>query len=175
MRHMVRALLILLLLSSPFAGQTGNWKKYSNTNGNFTVLFPGEPQDSVNKKDDSIDSHTLVAVEKPVYYTVVYTSMVNDQSVDDANFSTFRDAVFKELPKCRVDAEQPASPVMTGFIGHSYRLSCAMPNVRLLMTGNLYWGKHYAYAVMAMFPDGITPPEAVKMFVESFSVANSAK
>ncbi|MGE5323800.1 MAG: hypothetical protein ACM3SW_13110 [Actinomycetota bacterium] len=175
MRYMVRALFVLLLLSSPFTGQTGNWKKYSNTNGNFSVLFPGAPQDNVNKKDDKVDSHTLMAVEKPVYYTVVYTSMVDGQNVDDTSFNAFRDAVFKELPKCQVDTEQPASPVVDGFIGHSYRLSCAMTNARLVMTGNLYWGKHYAYAVMAMFPDGITPPEAVKMFVESFSVVNSAQ
>ena len=175
MRLLVRAFVLLLLLSSPFAGQTGNWKKYTNTEGSFSVLFPGEPQDSVNQKDDKIDSHTVVSVEKPVFYTVVYTNMADDQRVDEANFKTFRDAVFKQLSKCQMDAEQTASPAMDGYIGHRYRLNCAMPNVRLAMTGNLYWGKHHAYAVMAMFPQSTTPPEQVKMFVESFSVVNSAK
>ncbi len=175
MRILVRALVLMMLLTSSFVGQTDNWKKYKNTDGNFTVLFPGEPQDSLNKKDDTLNSHTLMAQEKPALYMVVYSSMSQDQAVNDTNFRIFRDAVFKELPKCEVGPEQPVSPAVDGYIGHSYHLNCAMPNVEVAVTGNLYWGKRYAYAVMAMFPANVPQPQPVKMFVESFSVMDSAR
>lgn len=175
MRNPARGILLLLLLASPFAGQADEWKKYKNTDGNFSVLFPGEPQDSVNKSDAGLQSHTLMAQDKPAFYTVVYTNMDNEQPVDDANFEIFKNAVFKALPKCEVGTDQPASPVVDGYIGHVYRLSCAMPNVQLTMTGNLYWGKHHAYAVMAMFPATVNEPATVKTFVESFSVIDPAK
>ena len=174
MRNSVRGVLLLLLFACSFAGQADEWKKYKNTNGNFTVLFPGEPQDSVNKNDAEIQSHTLIAQEKPAFFTVVYTNMTTEQTVDDANYNSFKDAVFKELPKCEVGPEQPASRVVEGYIGHAYHLSCAMSNVQLTMTGNLYWGRHHAYAVMAMFPAGIAEPPSVKAFVQSFSVIDPA-
>jgi hypothetical protein len=48
MRRFVSGFWIVLLLATPFAGQTDEWKIYRSTDGNFTVLFPGEPKDSVN-------------------------------------------------------------------------------------------------------------------------------
>ena len=48
--------------------------------------------------------------------------------------------------------EQAPAPALEGYIGHWYQLSCAMPNVKVAIEGNLYWGKHYAYAVMVMYP-----------------------
>lgn len=54
MRRLVSGFWIVLLLVSPFAGQTAEWQKYRNTDGNFTVLFPGEPKDSINQSDASI-------------------------------------------------------------------------------------------------------------------------
>lgn len=175
MRKVARVFCLVLLLAGSFAGQADAWKQYKNAEGNFRVLFPGEPQDSVNKNDANMQSHTLMAVEKPVFYTVVYTNMTNEQTVDDANFQVFKNAVFKELPKCQVGAERAASPSVDGFIGRGYRLSCAMPNAQIALTGNLYWGKHHAYALMAMFPDDVSEPATVKTFVESFSVIDPAK
>lgn len=175
MRNSVRGVLLLLLFGCSFAGQADEWKKYQNTSGNFAVMFPGEPQDSVNKNDAEIQSHTLMAQERPAFFTVVYTNMATEQTVDDANYNSFKDAVFKELPKCAVGPEQPASPAVDGYIGHAYRLSCAMPNLQLTMAGNLYWGKHHAYAVMAMFPADIAEPATVKSFVGSFSLIDPAK
>jgi hypothetical protein len=34
----------------------------------------------------------------------------------------------------------------------------------------LYWGKHYAYAVFALFPPAPTDPPTAKKFFDSFSV-----
>lgn len=161
---------LLLFLALPLAGQTADWKQYSNQEGNFSAIFPSQPEDSVNRKDDTIDSHTLLAKEAGAVYTVVYSSMSNDQKVDDSTYQVFRDAVFKELPKCDMDAEQAPAPELNGYIGHWYRLSCNMTNTRVIIEGNLYWGKRYAYAVMAMFPSSANRPQGEEKFLRSFAV-----
>ena len=176
MRNMVSGVMILLLAAGPLTAQTNEWKRYKNTNGNFTVLFPGEPDDTVNKTESGVESHTLMAREAPAVYTVVYTAMSNAQTVDEATFQVFKSAVFKELPKCETGSEQPAANALEGYIGHAYRLSCDMPNARVIIVGNLYWGKHYAYAVMAMFPANVNEPgAATKKLVESFAVIDPAR
>ena len=175
MRSLLSVVLILSL-AGPLAAQTSEWKRYKNTDGNFTVLFPGEPADSVNKTEQGAQSHTLLAKEGSAFYTVVYTVMTSTQTVDEATFQVFKNAVFKELPKCEPGAEQQASPAMEGYLGRSYRLSCDMPNTRVTIIGNLYWGKHYAFAVMTMFPASVSEPaDAEKKFVESFAVLNPEK
>ena len=176
MRKLLSGILILTLAGA-LAAQTSEWKRYKNTNGNFTVLFPGEPTDTVNKtEDDSMQSHTLLAREATALYTVVYTTMSSEQKVDDATYQAFKAGVFKELPKCEAGAEQPASPVLEGYIGHAYRLNCDMPNTRVTIIGNLYWGKHYAFAVMTMFPANVAEPTAAEnKFTESFAVIDAAR
>src|SRR5215467_5223955 len=100
MRRAVSGLLLFLLLSIPFTGQTSEWTRYKNTDGNFTVLFPGTPTDTLNHNDSEVQSHTLLARDSPAVYTVVYSTMSNTQTVDDATYEIFKKAVFKELPKC---------------------------------------------------------------------------
>jgi hypothetical protein len=176
MRKLLSGTLILLLAAGLLAAQTGEWKRYKNTDGNFTILFPGEPQDTVNKAEEGMQSHTLLARENQAYYTVIYTVMTSEQKVDDATYQTFKAGVFKELPKCEAGAEQPVSPALKGYIGHAYRLSCDMPNARVTVVGNLYWGKHYAFAVMTMFPASAAEPTATeKNFAESFDVIDAAR
>jgi hypothetical protein len=176
MHKLLSGVLILLLAAGPLAAQTSEWKRYKNTNGNFTVLFPGEPEDTVNKTEEGVQSHTLLAREDRALYTVIYTVMTSEQKVDDATFQTFKNGVFKELPKCQAGAEQAASPVLEGYIGHAYRLSCDMPNTKVTIVGNLYWGKHYAFAVMTMFPANVAEPTATeKKFAESFAVIDAAR
>ena len=176
MRKLLSGTLILMLAAGPLAAQTSEWKRYKNTNGNFTILFPGEPQDTVNKAEEGIQSHTLLAREDKAFYTVVYTVMTSEQKVDDATYQAFKAGVFKELPKCEAGAEQPVSPALNGYIGHAYRLNCDMPSAKVIVVGNLYWGKHYAFAVMTMFPASVAEPTASeKNFAESFAVIDAAR
>lgn len=176
MRSLVSGVLILLLAAGPLAAQTKEWTKYKNTDGNFTALFPSEPADSANKAEGDVQSHTLLAQEGGAVYTVVYTAMTSAQTVDEATFEVFKSAVFKELPKCEAGAGQPASPALEGYIGHAYRLSCDMPNTRVVIVGNLYWGKHYAFAVMTMFAASANEPAAAeKKFFESFALVDPAR
>jgi len=176
MRKLLSGILMLSLAAGPLAAQTSEWRRYKNTNGNFTVLFPGEPEDTVNKTEDGSQSHTLLAREDKALYTVIYTVMTSEQPVNDATFQAFKDGVFKELPKCEAGAEQPASPALEGYIGHAYRLNCEMPNAKVTVVGNLYWGKHYAFAVMTMFPASVAEPTAAeKKFAESFAVIDAAR
>ena len=175
MRNFVRACCVLMLLASAVAGQTDQWKRYQYSDGNFSALFPLEPQDSVNKSDGEIKSHTLMAQQTGGVFMVVYSSMQSEQKVDDATYQVFKEAVFRELPKCDVVTEQPPSLPLTSYIGHWYRLNCALANGNIPIVGNLYWGKHYAYAVMAMFSAANTEPQATKNFVNSFALLEPAK
>ena len=43
--------LLLLCVAAPIAGQTDEWKRYQNAEGNFSVLFPTEPTDTKNKSE----------------------------------------------------------------------------------------------------------------------------
>jgi hypothetical protein len=175
MRKALLSLWLLVLAAVPFFGQTDEWKRHKNAEGNFSVLFPGDPQDSVNKADAEVQSHTLMLIQKPYVYTVVYSAMTSAQKVDDATYEIFKTAVFKELPKCDVNAERPPVPVISGYIGHWYRLSCEMPNTKVTILGNLYWGKHYAYAVMVMFPSSADAPQTTSKFLESFGIIDLNK
>ena len=175
MRKALLSLWLLVLAAVPFFGQTDEWKRHKNAEGNFSVLFPGDPQDSVNKADAEVQSHTLMLIQKPYVYTVVYSAMTSAQKVDDATYEIFKTAVFKELPKCDVNAERPPVPVISGYIGHWYRLSCEMPNTKVTILGNLYWGKHYAYAVMVMFHSGVDAPQTTSKFLDSFGVIDQGK
>jgi hypothetical protein len=176
MRKLLSGILMLWLAAGPLAAQTSEWRRYKNTNGNFTVLFPGEPEDTVNKTEDDSQSHTLLARENTAFYIVIYTVMTSEQPVNDATFQAFKDGVLKELPKCEAGAQQPASPALEGYIGHAYRLNCDMPNAKVTVVGNLYWGKHYAFAVMTMFPASVAEPTATeKKFAESFALIDAAR
>jgi hypothetical protein len=157
---------LLFCLAVTMAGQADEWKTYRNTDGNFRVLFPGDPKDTVNPAGEGIQSHTLLAIQKPAVYTVVYATMQNDQPVNDATYVVYRDGVFKELPKCTVAKDGPAAPSIQGYIAHWYRLNCEGVN----MIGNLYWGKRHAYAVLTMFPSGAAEPAATGKFSNSFGV-----
>jgi hypothetical protein len=175
MRKALFGPLFLAFLSISCFGQTDGWKRHRNAGGNFTALFPVDPQDSVNKNDKDIESHTLLAQQSPFVYTVIYTSMKSEQQVNDATYESFKNAVFNELPKCEVGAEAPPTPAIQGYIGHWYRLNCEMTPNKVTILGNLYWGKHYAYAVMVMYRSDVGEPAAGKSFLQSFAVLDESK
>jgi len=116
MRALAFRVLLLLCLAAPTVGQTDEWKRYKNTEGNFSVLFPTEPTDTKNKSEEGIESHTLLSSVRPVAYTVIYAAMANEQPVNDATYDTFKNAVFKELPKCTVMTDKAGSPAVQSYI-----------------------------------------------------------
>jgi len=175
MRRATLGSLFLALLSISCFGQTDGWKRHTNNAGNFTALFPVDPQDSVNKSDNEIESHTLLAQQSPFIYTVIYTNMKGEQQVNEATYETFKNAVFKELPKCEVGTEAPPAPAIENYIGHWYRLNCDMTPNKVTVLGNLYWGKHHAYAVMVMYRSDLTEPAAGRSFLKSFAVLDQSK
>ena len=79
------------------------------------------------------------------------------------------------MPNCEVGKEGPPRPAIQGYIGHSYRLDCDISGNKVITIGSLYWGKHYAYAVMVMFPANVPEPAAVKKFMDSFSVGSASE
>jgi hypothetical protein len=175
MRRLVPGFWIMLLFTTLWMGQTDEWKKYKNTEGNFTVLFPGEPQDIANERISGTTSHGLLAQKMPVVYVVVWSVLDVAQPVNDANFEAFKNTVFNSLPKCTAGSDQPASPTFQGYIGHRYRLNCDPPQGKMTVVGSLYWGKRYSFAVMATFPANVPDPTEVKKFMESFAVIDPDK
>ena len=177
MRSLVSGVLILLLAAGPLTAQTNEWKRYKNTDGQLCrPVSRGTGRQRQQDREWRPILRTLLAGQDPGLYTVVYTTMTSAQTVDEATFQVFKSAVFKELPKCDVGTERPAAHAIEGYIGHGYRLSCDMPNTRVIIVGNLYWGKHDAYAVMTMFPASADEPAAAtNKFVESFAVIDPAK
>lgn len=173
MRTLVFYVLLLLCLAAPIAGQTDEWKRYKNADGNFSVLFPNEPTDTINKTENGMQSHTLASTVRPTIYTVIYTTMTEEQPVNDATYEVFKNAVFKELPKCTVMSDKTGSPAIQGYISRDYRLSCEL-NVKVTILGNLYWGRHYSYAVMAIFTSPSDPP-TVQKFTDSFEIRDISK
>jgi len=166
---------LLVLLTLPLAGQNDTWKKYDNATGNFSVLLPAEPQDTALPETGGIEAHVLVAQEKGVRFTVISASFAREQPVDDANYGEYKAGVLSKLPNCEVGAEQQPAPALSGYIGHWYKLNCIASNDKITIEGNLYWGKHYSYAVLALFAAGAEEPPAVKKFTGSFALLKPEK
>ncbi|HEY6306461.1 MAG TPA: hypothetical protein VI488_08415 [Candidatus Angelobacter sp.] len=176
MRYWFIHISLLVCLTASFAGQTDSWHRYTNTNGNFSVLMPVEPQESVNgERENASASHTIQAVSGSVAYTVVYVTMNSEQKVDEVTFKVYRDAFMKGLPQCDLVTEDVASPAVQGYVGHWYRMNCRIGDKKVSFVGNLYWGKHYAYAVLTMFPTAPSDPPATRQFADSFSVIDASK
>jgi hypothetical protein len=161
-------------LALPLAGQSDQWHTYKNAAGNFSVLMPAEPQETTGS-EPSQTSHTIQAISNSIGYTVVYVIIPGEQVVDEPTYRVYRDAFMKSLPNCELVTETDPSNVVRGYVGHWYRMNCLVKGSKFTFVGNLYWGKHYAYAVLAMFPTApSTPPTATK-FTDSFAVIDPAK
>ena len=174
MRYWVLTVLLLTCLAAPFAGQSDQWQRYRNEGGNFSVLISGNPQESVSGEGAQA-SHTIQSISGGIGYTVVYVANTAEQPVDEPTFKIYRDAFLKGLPQCDMAKEDPVSRPLAGYVGRWYRMNCDISGKKMSFTGNLYWGKHYAYAVLAMFPTAPTDPPESSRFYNSFSVLDSSK
>ena len=166
---------MIVLLAGVLAGQTAEWKTVNSTEGNFTIQFPGDAQDTVNQVGESMTSHTLQMQLKPAIYLLVWSYIPTEQPVDDTAYNAFKGGFISKLPNCTTDSDQATGPSFRGYIGHGYVLSCDYPQSKVKMKGNLYWGKHYSFAVMTAFPVSVAEPAEVKKFMESFAVTDLAK
>ncbi|HET9402380.1 MAG TPA: hypothetical protein VFO34_15655, partial [Candidatus Acidoferrales bacterium] len=152
------------------------WIAYGNSDGNFTALMPIQPKITPNAANQGQVSNTIQALaDDGVAYTVVYVRNAEAQPVDEQTFQLYRDMFLKSVPTCSVLAEFAASPDVQGLVGHAYRLNCVINNVNMTMTGDLYWGRHYAYAVFAMFGPMVSDPAEARKFVDSFKVIDPSK
>jgi hypothetical protein len=160
-------LVICASLAGSVAGQNQEWHRYRNDAGNFSVLMPVQPTETAGEGGGS---HTIEAISGGIGYTVVYVYNNAEQRVDQPTYNSYRDSFLKGLPNCRQAGEYSASPPITGYIGGWYRMNCNVENTQMTFAGNLYWGKHYAYAVMVMFPTSPSDPPATRKFTDSFDV-----
>src|SRR5260370_27678548 len=148
MRYRIIGRVLVVCLAESLTGQTNEWRRYRNVDGNFSAVMPGEPKDSPNGDQDANPSHTIQAIDGSIAYTVVYVITEAEQQVDEATFKVYRDAFINGLPQCDLATEAAASAEIQGYVGHWYRMNCHVENKPVSFIGNLYWGKHYAYAVL---------------------------
>jgi len=167
--------LLLVSLCTPFNAQSSQWQKYRNTGGNFTVLMPVQPQETANAASEGQSSRTIQAMDNGMGYMVVYVAIEAEQPVNEPTFKVYRDSFMKGLPTCVMDREEAPSPALQGYVGHWYRMNCDIKGTKITFTGNLYWGKHYAYAVLAMFPSQSSAPATAAKFTNSFSLIDNNK
>jgi hypothetical protein len=173
MRYWLLRISLLVCLATPFAGQSDNeWHRYKNDAGNFSVLLPAKPQESAVGEKGEQSSQTIQVTAGPITYLIVYVTTKTEQPVNEATFNVYRDSFLKGLPNCDLASELPASPAVGGYVGHWYRLNCRVGEKKVSMVGNLYWGKHHAYAVLAMFSTASPDPPTAKKFADSFSIIN---
>jgi hypothetical protein len=165
---------LFVCLAAPLAGQTDEWKRYKNEAGNFSVLLPGEPKDSLNGDQSEHVSHLIQLNSGPLSYSVVYVITKEEQPVDEDTFKLARDSFLKGLTMCDVLSEDPPAPPVRGYVGRSYHLNCTFKDKKSFFV-NLYWGKHYFYIVMGIFPPEPTMPAEIKKFTDSFTVLDASK
>ena len=181
--HRVRIavqMLLILCLAASLTAQTDAWKRYEERDGNFSVLFPAQPKDTVSpSREGTESSHGFSASDGSVYVGVFYADLKQEQKVNEANYEAYKKAYFSRLPKCNELNSTVASPAFSGYIGHGYRLECEGQNakgqiVSATLVVNLYFGKHFLYMLTA--GSTITPdPPTIKNFMDSFSVKDVSK
>jgi hypothetical protein len=148
---------------------------YKSDAGNFSANFPGEPKDTDSTEPNGPRTHTIQSISGSNSFMVVYVVTDSAQTVNEANFTLYRDAFFKSLGQCEIANESAASPDINNFVGRSYHLNCTFGGIKLTLAGNLYYGKHFSYAVLTVFePVSKDPPEATT-FLHSFSVTDTTK
>jgi hypothetical protein len=175
MRTWFIRLALLVSLAVSLAGQTNEWRTYRNVDGNFSALLPGEPKETASTDPDGTTTHTIQAVSDSVVFLVVYVAAPSEQPVDETTFNIYRDAFLRGLPKCDLVKEDTPSPAVAAHVGHSYRLNCLVGESKYIFVGNLYWGKHRAYAVLSMFPTAASDPLTARRFINSFAVIDANK
>ena len=175
MRSWFLRIALLVCLAASLSGQTNEWRNYRNVDGNFSALMPGEPKGNVNTEKDGPTTHTIQAISDSVVYLVIYVTAPSEQPGDEATFNVYRDAFLKGLPNCDLVTEDAASTTVPGHVGHWYRLNCLVQGQKYIFVGNLYWGKHRAYAVLSMFAAAPSDPPAARKFIDSFAVIDADK
>jgi hypothetical protein len=174
-RTLLRILAVVLLLTSALIAQTENWIKYKNADGNFSVLLPKEPEDRITNDKPEMVTHVIMALDQGTMYSITFATMLDDQIVTEATYDIYRDAVFKGMSSCLIGDENPPTPALEGYVGHSYKLNCIKANKPMTMVGSLYWGKRHAYAVLVMFPGDPPPDATLKAFLNSFTNYTATK
>lgn len=151
-----------------------HWKLYKNTGGNFSVLFPSDPKDSIITNNKKAEAHQLFVEDQDVAYAVYYGIWQNEKRVDEAGYALIRKYVLSNKANCEAFTEGPPSIVLKGYIGHSYHRTCKEHHI-IKSVGNLYWGKRYFYFVMVFYPNISAEPSTAKGFLESFSLIDKTK
>lgn len=179
-RRILSPALFIFCLAGPLAAQA-QWKRYEEPEGNFSVLFPGQPKkDTVGPIQEGIESSNgFSASDGSVHVGVFYVHIKQERKVDEANFDAYKKYFFSGFPKCVELNTTAASPVFPSYIGHAYRLECQGQNAqgqtgREIVVVNLYFGKHFSYVLTA--GSTITPePRIIHEFLDSFSVTDVSK
>lgn len=169
MRYWLLRISLLFSFAIILAGQTKEWRRYKNDDGNFSVLLPAEPKESVGSGQNGDRTHIIQVASGSIIYTVIYQNMRYEHAVNEALFKLYRHEVLGILSNCYVLTEDAPSPALLGFFGSRLRMNCRVGDKKESFVGNLYLGNHHSYSVFAIFPTATADPPTVKRFTDSFS------
>lgn len=171
MRTVLKAML-LVSLAAICSAQT-DWQPYRNTDGNFSALMPTTPSEIYTHDFDSGTTHTIRSVDQGAGFMVVYEKAKGEHTVDQASYDAYERGVLQSLGECKIEDKAGASLAVPNTIGAWYRMDCTVGQTPMYLVGNLYWGKHYAYAVMVAYPHSSAIPPIDK-FVNSFGLIDTS-
>lgn len=179
---MIPRLVLLLLLSLPSlhaATSSAGWKQFSNTQGNFTILFPGVPQYSAEKDKDMVYHSARTVIGKNAIYQVDWmnTGQLFKKSPDlKASFAEFKTNFLEGMGKCTVISDGPASPALQNYIG--WRHVCHAPNdsgIEVTHSITVHYGKSNCYILSVLWPTAEKEPPEVARFIQSFRLLDPSR
>ena len=155
-----------------------SWTDFRSQEGNFAAQFPQPPEDKLldEEKDVVTTRSAKAAISEGVIYDVIYASFAKEQPINEADFETFKKAIYKGLGKCTTGAQGPASPVLEGYRGRQYKTHCTTDDgTELTEVINIYLGKRHAYSMTVLWRSDDPEPQDEKTFLASIRLLDPAK
>jgi hypothetical protein len=171
--HIIRILILVFVLLSSVSAD--NWQSYTIENGNFTIEFPGEPNEQTKKvatEFGNLDMNILVYSDKDLSYTVTYTDYPSSV-LSTVNIDTF-------LINARKGAVKNTNGILLQdmiinyetYPGREVRIAImkgqAVIRIKYFLVGNRL------YQVLAALPPAEEHTETTKRFFDSFTLNKNA-
>ena len=160
------------------SNSNGNWTDFRSQEGNFAAEFPQPPEDKLldEEKDVATTRRARAAISEGVIYDVIYCSFAKEQPINEADFETVKNAIYKGLGRCTTGEQGPVSPVLEGYRGRQYKTHCTTDDgTELTEVMNIYLGKRHAYSMTVTWRSDDPEPQDKKKFLASIRVLDAAK
>jgi hypothetical protein len=159
-----KALMFAMLFVTMASGQT-EWKQFTNPSGNFSVLFPGTPQEQASGAPRHL--HLFGAKTGAESYGLAYADYASGTNWAEA-INSERDSMVNSFGG-KVVEEQRTS--IEGFPGKWIRFVGRDTSGELA----IYFVGHRLYLLDALTPKGARRPTNFSQFLNSFRLLSKPK